>query len=470
MKHRKRISIVVASLALLAGGIGMGYWWASRSAAPATSQQAATADGGTAHAISEREVLYWYDPMVPGQRFDQPGKSPFMDMQLVPRYADEVSEGGISITPGTRQNLGIRTVEVKRGRLAGTISVPGTVGWDLRQERVVSARVDAIIDRLFVKAPYETVHAGQPLATILAPVWNTAIAEARALGQASSSSARALQSAARARLRALGVPSGVTTRDGRIVLTAPINGVVSEIGVREGQAVPTGTLLFRINGTDTVWLEAAIPQAAVGDIVPGTAVEARVSTVPGRVFEGRVETLLPQIETGSRTQQARIVLDNPEGVLAPGMFAQITLEPTDTAEQPLVPSDAVIGAGSDARVIVMEVGGRFRPVAVRTGRSGGGLTEILSGLEGGERVVASGQFLIDSEANLSGALERLGGNASDQGEPSGKNAPESKTQGMDDMPGMDGAEPADDAAETTPEAAPGAAVPSADKTAAEPKP
>ena len=465
MNHSKRIYIVVASLALLAGGIGMGYWWASRSSDTASPPPASTSGGATAPATSEREVLYWYDPMVPGQRFDQPGKSPFMDMQLVPKYADEVSEGGISIAPGTRQSLGIRTVEVEMGSLAGIVSVPGTIGWDLRQEHVVSARVDAVVDRLFVKAPYEPVRSGQPLASILAPAWSTALAEARALGQASSSSAQALQPAARERLQVLGLPPGATIRDGRIVLTAPVNGVVSEIGVREGQAAPSGTLLFRLNGTDTVWLEAAIPQAAMGAIVPGTPVEARVSTMPGRVFEGRVETLLPQIESGSRTQQARIVLDNPEGVLAPGMFAQIALQPVDGAEHPLVPSDAVIGAGSEARVIVMGEGGQFRPVAVQTGRSGGGFTEILSGLEGGERVVASGQFLIDSEANLSGALERLGGDASDQSEPNGKAAPESQMQGMDDMPGMDETEAADDAADAAPEAA----VPSTDESAVEPK-
>ena len=465
MIHKKRIYVAIASLALLAGGIGMGYWWASRSADPASSPPAASPGGGTAPAGSEREVLYWYDPMVPGQRFDQPGESPFMDMQLVPKYADEVSEGGISIAPGTRQNLGISTVEVELGSLAGTVSVPGTIGWDLRQEHVVSARVDAVVDRLFVKAPYEPVRAGEPLASILAPAWSTALAEARALGQASSSSAQALQPAARERLQVLGLPPDATTRNGRIVLTAPVNGVVSEIGVREGQAAPTGTLLFRVNGTDTVWLEAAIPQAAVGAIVPGTPVEARVSTMPGRVFEGRVETLLPQVETGSRTQQARIVLENPDGVLAPGMFAQITLEPTGGAEQPLVPSDAVIGAGDEARVIVMEEGGQFRPVAVQTGQSGGGFTEILSGLEGGERIVASGQFLIDSEANLSGALERLGGNASDQSQPSGKEAPESQMDGMDDMPGMDATDAADDEAEVAPEAA----VPSTGESAVEPK-
>ncbi|MEG3191040.1 MULTISPECIES: efflux RND transporter periplasmic adaptor subunit [Novilysobacter] len=471
MNFNNRTLIIALSLAILAGGIGVGYWWASQSSAPPASGAAAD---GVAPA-TEQEVLYWYDPMVPGQHFDQPGPSPFMDMELVPKYADEATASGISIAPGTRQNLGIRTVEVERGSLAGTVSVPGTIGWDLRQEHVVSARVDAVVDRLFVKAPYQPVRAGEPLATILAPAWSSALAEARALGQADSASAQALQSAARERLQVLGLPPGATTRDGRIVLTSPVDGVVSEIGVREGQAAPTGMLLFRVNGTDTVWLEAAIPQAAVGAIVPGTPVEARVSTMPGRVFEGRVETLLPQIETGSRTQQARIVLDNPDGVLAPGMFAQITLQPVDGAQQPLVPSDAVIGAGNEARVILMDQEGRFRPVAVQTGRSGGGFTEILSGLEGGEQVVASGQFLIDSEANLSGALERLG-TASGQDDAASDAAPDSSmpdssTPGpgmpdMDGMPGMDGADDADDAAEPAPEAASSTDVPAA----AEPTP
>ncbi len=190
------------------------------------------------------------------------------------------------------------------------------------------------------------------------------------------------------------------------MLTSPTSGVVSEIGAREGMSAPAGTLLFRINGTETVWLRADIPQAGTAAIRPGTPVQARVSALPGRVFEGRVETLLPQLDPGSRTQQARIVLENEDGLLAPGMFAQISLAPLDGAEHVLVPSDAVIGSGDEARVIVMD-DGRFRPVAVQVGRSSGGTTEILAGLKGGERVVASGQFLIDSEASLSGALQRL---------------------------------------------------------------
>lgn len=407
MSRTQKVYVAFAALMVLAAGIVLGIWWAG-------SSSSSTADGQAASASGEREVLYWYDPMEPGQHFDKPGKSPFMDMQLVPKYADETTGSGISITPGTRANLGIRTVEAERGSLSGTISVPGTIGWDLRQEHVVSARVDSVVDRLFVKAPYEPVRAGQPLAGIIAPTWTTALAEVQALRQADSAAALALQPAARERLRALGLPSHAQVSNGRIVLTAPVNGIVSEIAVREGAAASAGTLLFRVNGTDTVWLEAAIPQAGLSGVTPGTPVEAHVSAIPGRVFEGRVESLLPQIDAGSRTQRARIVLENPEGLLVPGMFAQVTFGPVESTEHVLVPSDAVIGAGAQARVVVVETDGQFRPVAVQTGRSGDGKTQILSGLQEGQRVVASGQFLIDSEASLSGALERLDATPADE--------------------------------------------------------
>ena len=402
-RSRRFVAIAAVAVALLAA-LGLGYWWGR-------SPDQVSATGGASTTSGEGKVLYWYDPMVPDQHFDKPGKSPFMDMQLVPKYADEATAGGVAIAPGVRQNLGIRTIEVKRGRLDSAIRVPGTIGWDLRQEHIVSARVDAIVERLHVRAPFEPVRAEQPLVSIIAPSWNTAIAEAQALGNARSAAARDLQAAARERLHALGLPAGSGARGGRITLTSPVTGVVSEIGAREGQSAPMGTLLFRINGTRTVWLEAAIPQAGVAGIQAGTPVDASVDALPGETFQGHVETLLPQVDMTSRTQRARIVLDNPDGALAPGMFAQITLQPTAGSEHPLVPSDAVINAGTQARVIVLGADNTFQPVRVQTGRSSDGMTEILAGLKGGERVVASGQFLIDSEANLSGALERLNAGA-----------------------------------------------------------
>lgn len=395
-----RILAIAAAAVAMLGAAGAGYWWGrSRIDTPASANS-------TAPAV-ERKALYWYDPMVPDQHFEKPGKSPFMDMQLVPKYADNAGEGGIAIAPGVRQNLGMRTVIATHGRLETSIRVPATIGWDLRQEHVVSARVDAIVERQYVKTPYEPVRAGQALASIIAPAWSTALAESQALGRAQSTSARALQSASHERLRALGVPAG-TGRGGRITLTSPVSGVVSEVGVREGQAAATGTLLFRINGTDTVWVEAAVPQGAILGIAAGAPVEVTVDARPGQVFRGQVDALLPQVDVGSRTQRVRIVLNNPEGVLAPGMFAQVALQPIAEEDHPLVPTDALIGIGGQTRLILLGKDEAFHPVRVQTGRSANGMTEILSGLQGGERVVASGQFLIDSEANLSGALERLG--------------------------------------------------------------
>ena len=396
---RWRLAALAATTILLAG-LALGFWLGRRP--PDDMPSSPSTPSG------ERKALYWYDPMVPGQHFDKPGKSPFMDMQLVPKYADEGEAGGVSIAPGAQQNLGIRTVEVERGRIGGALTVPGTVGWDLTREYVVSVPVEAVVNRLYVKTPFESVHAGQPLVSVLAPAWSTALAEAQAVRQAQSTSARSLGPAAQARLRVLGLPPGARADRGGIALTSPVHGVVSEIGAREGQTAPAGMLLFRINGTQTVWLEAAVPQTDTAGIRADTPVEARVSALPGEVFSGRIDTLLPSIDLANRTQQARIVLDNPDGRLASGMFAQITLQPEAGADVLLVPTDAVIGAGDQARVIALDGQGRFVPVAVQTGRSGGGRTEILRGLKGGGRVVASGQFLIDSEASLSGALDRLG--------------------------------------------------------------
>ena len=398
----------LAGALLLAAGLGLGYWLADGAGDDADSD-ASTASATTGE--GDREVLYWYDPMVPDQRFDKPGKSPFMDMELVPRYADEASTTGIRIDPGVQQNLGIRTERVETGTLGVRLRVPGTLTWDLRKESVLSAPVETIISRLIVKAPFEPVRLGQPLATVLSPAWGSALAENRALARAESPYARELQGAARQRLRYLGLDNTLTTAAGGVVLRSPRDGVVSEIMVREGQAAMPGTPLFRINGTDTMWLVAAVPQAAVQGIGPGTPVTATVSAAPGRTFEGEIETLLPDIDPTTRTQRARVVLRNEEGLLVPGMFAQLTIDPEAGREVPLIPSEALITTGDESRVIVVGPDGDFQPVRVTPGRTSGGRTEILSGLEGGERVVTSGQFLIDSEASLSGALGRLQGPA-----------------------------------------------------------
>ena len=236
--------VLVVTLVLCA--LGLGYWWGSR-------PNPAAADSSSQAKSDKKNILYWYDPMVPQEHYPGPGKSS-MNMALIPKYADDdaAKGSGITIAPGVRQNLGIRTVIAKQGRLANAVRVPGTIVWDMRLERVVSARVDTIVERLYIKAPFEPVRAGQPLASVIAPAWSAALAEADALNGAESGPARALRSASQTRLRALGLPAGSGGgRGGAITLNAPITGVVTEIGVREGQAAPAGTLLFRINGDAT---------------------------------------------------------------------------------------------------------------------------------------------------------------------------------------------------------------------------
>ncbi|MDI1253330.1 MAG: efflux RND transporter periplasmic adaptor subunit [Thermomonas sp.] len=389
-----------------------------------------------AGAPAKREPLYWYDPMQPDKHFDKPGKSPFMDMQLVGKYpeapqADAANTGGMKVSAASQQNLGMRTAIVEMGSLSSGAHVPGSVAWDQRATYAVSARVDGVIEILHVRAPFEHVRKGQALAELIAPEWNAAAQEYLALGRAGSADARALQGAARNRLRVLGMDEGqIRSLRGsgvRVVLRAPRDGVVSQLDVREGQRVQAGMMLMTINGLDTVWVEAAIPQAQAAGIVPGTKVTASVSAFPGEIFDGKVEALLPNIDAGNRTQMARIVLANPGQKLAPGMFADLQFAGTSGGSHPLLPDEALIATGSDARVIVAMGEGRFQPVRVTTGRSAGGRTEVLSGLSGGERVVVSGQFLLDSEASLSGALDRLSTDATATPDPRAGDA-------MDAMP------------------------------------
>lgn len=420
--------LIGSAAALLLIGLGAGYFWWRPSGD--------MADTATSTSDTDRKAMYWYDPMVPDQHFDKPGKSPFMDMQLVPKYADGETSSGVRIDAMAQQNVGIRTSVVAIGRLQTQLRVPGTLTWDLRQESVVSARVDSIVSRLHVKAPYESVKRGQALATVLAPMWSSALAEAHALDQAQSAEARSLRGAAQQRLQILGLSGSGGSSDGSIVLRSPSDGIVSEVLVREGQLATAGMPLFRVNGIATLWLEAAIPQASTAGITRGTPVSATVSALPGRTFDGEVEALLPQIDPNSRTQRARIVLHNTDGVLVPGMFAELTLRSDPRARVPLIPTEALVATGSDSRVIVVAADGSFEPVRVQIGRSAGGRTEILSGLKGGERIVTSGQFLIDSEASLSGALDRLTMDKPEPAAPAEAMAPMTSSSPEEDRSGM----------------------------------
>jgi Cu(I)/Ag(I) efflux system membrane fusion protein len=193
----------------------------------------------------------------------------------------------------------------------------------------------------------------------------------------------------------------------RITLTAPIGGVVTELLAREGMTVMAGSTLVRINGLGTVWANAEVPESQAARLRPGAKVRVRSPAVPGASFEGKVQVLLPEVNPATRTLKARLELTNPGNRLVPGMSVTMDFMDTQPEAALLVPSDAVIQTGKRAVVMLAEDNGHFRPVEVHTGVESGGRIEVKRGLQAGQRVVVSSQFLIDSEASLRGLEARL---------------------------------------------------------------
>ena len=395
---RWRAGILAA--VLIAGGSG--YWLGQSGQSDAPSEAAGS--GG-------RKILYYYDPMFPNQKFDKPGKSPFMDMQLEPKYADEGSGAapGVSVDPAARQSLGIRVVVAEMGSLAATFDVNGSIDFNQRDVTIVQARSGGFVERVYRLAPGDVIGAGTPIADLQLPEWGGAQTEylsVKKLGRPD------LTSAARQRLRLMGMPEGVIAEvdrtgrtGGRLTVRAPIGGVVQTLNARAGVTLATGQTLAEISGLGTVWLNAALPEAQAGLVNIGQRATATLTAFPGESFAGRVVAILPTTTADSRTLTVRIELANRGGRLRPGMFAAVALG-GDAKPALLVPSEAVIRTGTRSIVMLEKGDGRYHPAEVITGREGGGKTEILQGLAPGEKVVASGQFLLDSEASLTGLTVR----------------------------------------------------------------
>lgn len=376
---------------------------------------------GDVDPVSGRKILYYHDPMVPGNKFDKPGKSPFMDMMLVPVFAGGGAgdEGKVTISPRIQQNLGIRTAVATEGTLAPTLSAVGSIEFNERNQAVVQARASAFVQKLHVSAAQDGVRAGQVLAELYVPDWVAVQEEFVSLRRMQGSNMAPLIEGAKARMRQAGMNEeqirqveSTGRTDARVAIRSPITGLVTEIGAREGMAVMPGSTLFKINGFATVWAHADVPEAQAGLLRRGSRVVAETAMAPGVQFDGRVQQLLPSVDVATRTIKARVELSNKGAFLVPGMF--VTMQFTDPRKQKavLVPTEALIYTGQRTLVIVSEEGGRFRPVEVKPGVESGGQTEIKQGVQAGQRVVISSQFLIDSEASLKGVEARLNNESS----------------------------------------------------------
>ena len=403
-----RLALVGVAVALIAGAAGFGIA-RLRARPPSTAK---------APAAVARKVLYWYDPMVPDQHFDKPGKSP-MGMEMVPKYAEGGGPAGeapgVLIDPVAQQNLGVRLATVRRGDLTTSVDATGVIDFNLRDVAIVQARQAGFVQRVYARAPGDVVRAGAPIADLLIPAWGGAQGEFLAVKRTGDPG---LIAAARQRLRLLGMSDALISaveRDGRsrntVTISTPVGGAVQTLDVRQGMTVSAGATLAQVSGLSTVWLNAAVPEAEAAQVRVGEPVRVDLAAFPGETFAGRVTAILPTAQADSRTLTARVELANRGDRLRPGMFATAHLG-GESSPAVLVPSEAVIQTGARSLVMVAGADGRYQPVEVKVGRQAGHQTQILAGLSEGQKVVASGQFLLDSEASLSGVRARpLGGEA-----------------------------------------------------------
>lgn len=409
-------SLTLKNTALILGSMLIGgaltaalyaRWAPTHSAAPAAEQQ--------------RKVLFWYDPMYPNTRFDKPGKSPFMDMDLVPKYADEehaaAGAPGVRIDPTQTQNLGVKTAAVTRGPLRDAQTFPANISYNEYQYVIMQARAAGFINKVYPLTVGDKVKQGTPLLELTIPDWVEAQSEYLLL-QETGGTATQVEGILE-RLRLAGMPDDDIRRlkatrkiQTRFTLKAPIDGVITAFDLRAGMNIAKDNVVAKIQGMDPVWVSVAVPESIAWLIKDASQFSIQVPAWPDKTFRISKWTLLPSVDSATRTLQLRLQVNNPDEALKPGMNAYLQLT-SESAPMLLIPSKALIDSGSEQRVITVDNEGRFVPKIVQVFHESNGVTAIRSGLQEGEKVVASGLFLIDSEANIAGALERMRAQAPD---------------------------------------------------------
>lgn len=366
---------------------------------------------------SGRKVLYWHDPMVPGKKFDKPGKSPFMDMELVPKYADEAGaeeSGGkpvVSISADNVQKMGVRTEKVGKSEFGGGLRATGIIMENERARRDMFSQVEGRVEDLKYSAVGDRVKKGDLFYTLYSPellaLQNDYIA-------ALSGGLKDIAASARKRMKLLGVDDKVLdtlakTRKAydKVPFYIPVDGILNKLEIRNGHYLMVNGEIGHIQDLSTVWVEAAVSEKDMAALKEGDKASVTVSgnSTP---YEAKVDYVYPTITPEARTGKVRLVIDNKDGSLRPAGYASVQFA-GGTSERLTVPSSAVLRDTSGSHVIVAIGDGKFQARDVETGAAFGGRTEILSGLKDGEDVVTSAQFMIDSESSLRESLQKLGG-------------------------------------------------------------
>jgi Cu(I)/Ag(I) efflux system membrane fusion protein len=385
---------------------------------------------GTAEKKQERRVLYWVDAMNPTRRYNKPGKAPD-GMDLVPIYADENSSAEMSpntlkIDPRKLQMIGVQYGTVGYGPLTKTVRTVGRVTYDETKIARIHTKVEGWIDKVFVDFTGKLVEKDQPLISIYSPDLLSTQQEfliARKakdyLGNSQipdvASNANSLYDAARERLRLWDINDAqiqeLETRGTpmrALTLESPVSGFVLTRNAFDKQRVTPDTELYTIADLSTVWVLADVYEYEVPMIQLGETAVMKLSYFPGRTYTGKVSYIYPQLDNATRTLKVRIEFPNPGFELKPDMYADIVLQ-VNFGKQLYVPEEAVLDSGNEQIVFVSQQAGYFEPRRVELGGRVDGKEIVLSGLRAGERIVVSGNFLVDSESRLKSAMGAMAG-------------------------------------------------------------
>jgi len=361
-----------------------------------------------------KKVLYWVAPMDPHFRRDAPGKSP-MGMDLVPVYEGDEStasdQPSLKINPAVVQNLGVRTTKAEHGAFSRTVDTVGYIVPNGNLQSEVTVRTEGWIEELAVKTPGEKVEKGDLLFRMYAPALANAQEDYLQAAQLGSAS---LQDAARERLKALGMTetqiNAIAQKGTAEALTevrAPQSGTLLALSVTEGAYVKPGMVIARLADLSSIWVMAEVFEDQAPWIEEGAAATMRLAFAPSEKWKGRVDYVYPTVDLQSRAVKLRLVFDNPDGILKPNMYADVSLDGKTRRNVITIPREALIRTGTSNRVILSLGDGQFRPAEVVPGVESGNRVVITSGLKAGETIVTSAQFLIDSEASMDASLMRL---------------------------------------------------------------
>ena len=371
---------------------------------PASPTSAATSGGATG------EILYYKHPMGKADTSPVP-KQDSMGMDYIPVYADPTTaDGSIAVAPEMIQTMGVRNAPVELASFGRSIRAFGTVETNERLENVAASRIEGWIEDLRVRAEGDTVRPGALLYRIYSP--DLIAAQKDYLNSLKIGNENRI-SAVKQRLRSLGMQMPAINRltesqtvIERVPVYAESGGIVASLQVREGDFIKPGTPILRLQSYSGVWIIASVPEQDLALVDTGMPVRLSFPSAPGAPAEGRINYIYPEIDPKTRTGDVRIEVDNAAGYLRPGAYADIAM---DLGGEPRlsVPTEAVLRDSRGSHVILALGEGRFAGRTVQTGVNANGRIEILAGLALGEQVVASGQFMLDSEVNLREGLSKL---------------------------------------------------------------